>query len=424
MDAPNSSTPTGPTGTVDCRAQILVVDDEPGVLYVVRRSLETQGYAIDTVESYPEALERLSDNPYELLISDVNIGEHSGIELLNFCRVNLPDLEVILITGKPALNDAVQTVRKGAYDYLPKPVEPSLLRSTAAAALERRQQKREQFTHTMALGRKLELGLRVVRTLGSGSMGIVVLAERDGVYYALKMLQLWRDSSPGGKSLGRFAREAQVLSKIDHPNVVKIHDYSLDTETETPYILMEYVDGEPLTYFLRGGHMTVLQKLLVVRQIAEALQAVHAQGVIHRDIKPSNVMVTNDYVAKLTDFGIARLSLDMTLTATGDLVGSPTYMSPESFRGQEIDHRADLFSLGVLAFELLTGARPFQGDNIHALVQSICHDPAPDPARTASDWPQGVTPWLHKLLAKNRDERHADAAAVVHALDLVLAGLV
>ena len=401
-------------------ARILVVDDEPSVLYVVERSLSSAGYEVHTASSYPEALQTLSQHACHLLITDVNLVGHSGIDLLNHCRKEHPDMEVILITGRPVLNDAVETIRRGAYDYLAKPIEPAKIRESAAFALDRQQVNMASLTQTRVLGEQLSLGLRIVRTLGSGNMGLVALAEKDGQYYALKMLQFWREDASNARNLARFAREAEILAKIDHPNVVKIYDYRLDSDAEMPFILMEYVDGEPLTYFLTAGEITLAQKFMVIRQIADALQAVHRQGVIHRDIKPSNVMVTSDLHVKLTDFGVARLTVS-SLTNTGDLLGTPVYMAPETYRGEELDARADLFSLGVLSYELFAGSRPFMGRSLTEVVRAVCFEPTPDPAETVPGWPNMATPFLMKLLEKERDDRYGSATDVVAAVDEILA---
>ncbi|MBU1983870.1 protein kinase, partial [bacterium] len=309
-----NANPSSPlTGENQPSARVLVVDDDPTVLAMVRLCLTRAHYAVDVADDCAAALALLRQRPYQLLITDVNMPTSSGKELLYSCRREWPVLEVILMTGQPKVRDAVETVRHGAYDYLVKPVAPDILLKTVAEALQRHRSKQADVTRTVALGQMVRPDLRIVRTLGVGSFGMVMLAEKDGRSYALKMLK-HKVNAPAAVQQ-RFAREAEILSKVDHPNIVRMIDYNFHLSNDAPYILMEYVDGKDLSCFMGTDGLSLPTKLRIMRQIAGALAAVHEKGVIHRDVKPQNVMVTSEHHVKLTDFGIARFAAS-SFTAT------------------------------------------------------------------------------------------------------------
>lgn len=404
-------------------ARILAVDDDPTVLAMVRLCLTRAHYAVDVVEGCASALAMLKRRPYQLLITDVNMPTSSGKELLNHCRSEWPALEVILMTGQPVVRDAVETVRHGAYDYLVKPVSPDVLLKTVAEALQRQHQKQAYVTRTVALGQMVRPDLKIIRTLGVGSFGMVMLAEKDGRSYALKMLKQKVDVPPA--VLQRFAREAEILSKIDHPNIVRMIDYSFHPSNDTPYILMEYAEGKDLSQLVGTDGLDLRTKLRILRQIAGALAAVHEKGVVHRDVKPHNVMVSPEYLVKLTDFGIARFAASsFSATNPDELLGSPVYMAPESFESADlVDARSDVFSLGVLSYELITGRRPFSGAGLPQVMYAISNEPFPDPRRLVPGLPPEVGALLARMLEKKPARRFQTAAQAAAAIGGALARL-
>ncbi|MBT3375372.1 MAG: protein kinase [Lentisphaerae bacterium] len=404
------------------RYRVIAVDDDRSMRYVVRRSLESDACTVETAEDYTSAMALLATRQYDVMVTDVDMPGGSGIELLAHCRKNLPNLQVILITGRPQLNDAVDTMRQGAYDYLAKPFQPQKLKSTVEAALERGRQNQLVLTQVLDLGNQLSRDLKIIRTLGKGSMGTVLLAEAGGEYYALKVLHSWQLDQGSGRPRQRFEREAKILSEIDHPNVVKIFDFKLDSEVESPHILMEYVEGETLRYIVNATGYDLLRKLKIIRQIASALSAVHAHGIVHRDIKPSNVLVTAADGVKLTDFGIARVA-SSTLTGTGEIVGSPAYMSPEVFITDDVDYRADIFSLGVLSYELITNTKPFWAETLSRLIKVISSQPVPDPRHKGLELPDSVANLLTHMLEKSPDDRYQSADELVRAIDAIITEL-
>jgi serine/threonine protein kinase len=248
-------------------------------------------------------------------------------------------------------------------------------------------------------------------------MGVVLLVEKEKKYYALKILRKEGDETNHSLRIKRFLREAKILSQIEHPNVVKVFDSDLPDDVSTPYILMEYVDGKPLTDFIKQDSFNLEQKLYIIGQIAAALAIVHKFGVLHRDVKPSNILVTDDYVAKLSDFGIAKIS-DSSLTMTHEVLGSPAYMPPEIFKPNKlIDSRSDIFSLGILSYELITGEKPFHGETVSEMMDAIQKARPREPRKLMPELPMPVQKVLESMLRKNPDERYQNATEIVEAIN-------
>ncbi len=219
----------------------------------------------------------------------------------------------------------------------------------------------------------------ILAELGRGAMGAVFRARDPRIdrTVAIKTIAV-----PGAsvKSLEeyreRFFREAQAAGRLSHPGIVTIFDVGEDPPTHTPFIVMEYADGRPLDDFVAAaGRLSFEQALNIIQQIAEALNYAHAAGIVHRDIKPANIIVSGEGRTKIADFGIAKIT-QTEVTLPGQIMGTPAYMSPEQINGKPVDGRSDLFSLGVIAYWLLTGIKPFDGDTVTAIcVQVATKDP-------------------------------------------------
>jgi serine/threonine protein kinase len=212
--------------------------------------------------------------------------------------------------------------------------------------------------------------------------------------------------------LERFHREAQIAGKLGHPHIVAVHDFGAGDE---PYIVMEYFPGVSLSTLSERGPLPLGEVELIARQLTVALAYAHARGVVHRDVKPANVLYQAGCV-KLLDFGIAKLETSE-LTATGEFMGTPSYMSPEIFSGSVADGRSDLFSLGVVIYQILTGSKPFEGGNVSRTIYRVLHEEPPPPSSLRAGIPPGWDRVLGKLLAKIPDERYPTAGELLTDLD-------
>ncbi|MCM2269325.1 MAG: serine/threonine protein kinase, partial [Thermoanaerobaculia bacterium] len=268
---------------------------------------------------------------------------------------------------------------------------------------------------------------RIVRRLGAGAMGEVYLAEdpQIGRQLAIKTVRM-EEGKPQEieDRKQRLLREARAAGKLLHPHIVTLFDAGEDQGLL--YLAFEYIDGSDLDdRIAKGPPPTLAEALAILRQAAEGLDAAHRQGVIHRDIKPSNLMLTGDGRVKVADFGIAKL-LDSTsdLTMSGSVVGSPHYLSPEQVRGDALDGRTDIFSLGVMFYEMLCRQRPFDGQTLTTLVYQILHqEPTPIEARRADLGPR-VERLVRRMMHKDREQRFATAgelAAEIAACERELA---
>ncbi len=266
---------------------------------------------------------------------------------------------------------------------------------------------------------------RILRRLGCGGMGAVYLAFDEGLdrQVALKVMLPEAAADPAAKE--RFIREARAAAAVRNDHVVTI--YQVGEDEGIPFIAMEFLTGYPLDHYLaRKGRLTVPQALRIGVEASEGLAAAHALGLIHRDIKPANLWLESPRGrVKILDFGIARRLGDgpqAGLTGTGIVIGTPGYMSPEQARGKALDPRSDLFSLGVLLYQLTTGRMPFEGDSTLAVLTALATE-APLPVQTQNtDIPGGFAALIHRLLEKHPDARPASACAVAEELRALAAG--
>jgi serine/threonine-protein kinase len=238
-------------------------------------------------------------------------------------------------------------------------------------------------------------------------MGIVYKARDPKInrFLAIKTIRFSDEFEPEKirEVKDRFMREAEIAGKLAHPSIVAVYDVGEDYDLT--YMAMEYLDGESLQKYCRKGFLLPLRKILfVVSEVALALDYAHRQGVIHRDVKPANIMVLKDGKIKVTDFGIAK-AVSSSQTKSGIVLGTPNYMSPEQINGHEIDGRSDIFSLGVVFFELLTGVLPFHGKNLTNLFYQITQVKHPSPREINPKVPNPVEQIVDKALSKDPEQR-------------------
>jgi serine/threonine protein kinase len=259
----------------------------------------------------------------------------------------------------------------------------------------------------------------VERELGKGAMGVVFLG-RDPVIgrrVALKTIRaVGEDDAETREFAERFLREAQAAGTLSHPNIVTIHDVGEEVETGTTFIAMEYVEGKNLKQLLKDKVSFSYDRIAeIVISVGEALDYAHRRGIVHRDVKPANIILTTDGTVKITDFGIAKME-SSSLTATGQFLGTPNYMSPEQVAGEIVDGRSDLFSLGVVLYELLTKKKPFAGENLTSISYKIVHEDYPSPQVYDAAIPAEFNPILERSLAKDPVARFQSGKDFVQAL--------
>ena len=265
--------------------------------------------------------------------------------------------------------------------------------------------------------------LRLVRQLGSGGMGAVWLADHLALNTQVVVKFVSDKLVWSSEAVGRFSREASAASQVKSPHVVQMLDHGV-SEAGLPYIVMELLEGHDLADHLTPAGLPPREVVPIITQLARALARAHERGIVHRDIKPSNVFLCEmgggELFVKLLDFGVAKHDAGTKPgeeTRTGALIGSPFYMSPEQLMGEKgVDFRSDLWSIGVLAFEALTGQRPFGGETIGALTMQVHAEPMPRPSQKNPALPPAIDDWFLKACARNPAARFAGAKELAEAL--------
>lgn len=269
----------------------------------------------------------------------------------------------------------------------------------------------------------------IVAEIGRGAMGRVFRARDPNVDRAVALKVLGAPHLLGGdaaeeEARRRFLLEARAAGRLSHPGIVMVLDADSDPATGAPYIAMELVEGSSLESLLGDyRRLSPARAVAIVAAAARALAYAHSQGIVHRDVKPTNILVADSGAVKLADFGIAKMPADRALTLPGSVLGSPFYMSPEQARGESLDRRSDLFSLGSVLYRAVTGSVPFGGDDIPAVLYKVAHlDPRPARSRVLG-LPLSLERLLERALAKDRAARFQDGEEMAAALDAVAAEL-
>ena len=257
----------------------------------------------------------------------------------------------------------------------------------------------------------------IVKELGQGAMGTVYLGRDPKINRQVAIKTLSYASVPEeelAEVKSRFFREAEAAGNLSHPHIVTVYD--IGEEHDIAYMAMELLEGTELTAFCQPGRLLPVPEVLdIMAEVADALNYAHGQGVVHRDIKPANIMRLKNGTVKVTDFGIARV-MDSSRTRTGIVMGTPSYMSPEQVGGKKVDGRSDLFSLGIVCYEMLTGVKPFDGESLTTLMYAIAKSPFKPLVEIVPDLPPCCVSIVNKLLNKSVSRRYASAKQVLEAL--------
>jgi predicted Ser/Thr protein kinase len=259
----------------------------------------------------------------------------------------------------------------------------------------------------------------LMKKLGEGGMGAVYLAhhKRLDKNVAVKILPV--SFSKEDDRVKRFIREARSTAKLDHPNIIQIFDIQKDKTGGFYFIIMQYIDGDNLDMMVKKqGRLPIPEAVRIIKSAASALGAAHSSGVIHRDIKAENIMVSSHKEIKLMDFGLARIGdSSSSISSAGDIMGTPHYMAPEQAKGEPIDHRADIYALGITFYYALTGKRPFDGATPVTVIMKHLNDEPPDPTLFAPDIPKSLVRILLKMMAKEQKSRYQSAQDLINDLD-------
>lgn len=400
--------------------RILVIDNDICYGKSLVELLHVNGFFAYFVDNIEEAKSALPWDSFEIIICNAKIPGLRRDEMVTLGRKHHPLMEVIFISSSPTFNEALQAIRDGGFDYIGKE------RLFSVVAEKIRKTHRYQLNHLLKNFSSVEHSeiceqvnnaipaYKITRIIGRGATGIVMLAECDNQSYAIKLLCREALNSQRGKlSVSRFLAEAKVVANIDHPNIIKIYESGFLPQSNVPYMLMEYIDGGSLLDYIAADSFHYQQKICLITQLCDALKTVHQYGILHCDIKPANIMIQHSLSAKLMDFGIARTIESVPGTAP-EIAGSPAYMSPEAFLGiHHIDQRSDIFSLGIVACELLTGQRPFSGASITSIVKSQKIQRSRITMEKFTKLPLDIRNIISKMLKNNPDERYQNAADII-----------
>jgi serine/threonine protein kinase len=391
--------------------KLLVVEDDAGMREHLVRILRHEGFDLLVASNGRIGLEMARLELPGLILSDVMMPELDGYGLLEALRADplTSAIPFIFLTASTDRTDRRRGMNLGADDYIGKPFSHDEVRDAVSARIKRAQTlERSGPTVDLELTGLIHIkGYRVIRRLGGGGMSEVFLAvrERDGLEVALKLLdtRLNQDAS----LLHRFIQEYALLEQINHTNVARIFDHGFTDEHA--FITMEYFSHGDIRSRIAAG-LSPYESLAVVVQVALALSQIHALGIVHRDVKPDNLMLRANGSVALIDFGVAKLAnQQLEQTQHGEIVGSPYYMSPEQAGGQPVSPASDIYCLGVIFFEMVTGKRPYVADFMESLLYQHVNAPSPQFESKFADF-QGL---LDRMMHKDPAKRFASGQAVV-----------
>jgi len=258
---------------------------------------------------------------------------------------------------------------------------------------------------------------KILEKIGEGGMGVVYKAEDTKLKRIVALKFLHPDLVRDTEAKERFVQEAQAAAALDHPNICTVHEIN-ESDGQT-FIAMAFVEGQSLKDKIKTGQLELDEALDLTSQVAEGLHAAHKKGITHRDIKPANIVLTKEGLAKIMDFGLAKLSWGVDLTKTATIMGTVAYMSPEQATGERVDQRTDIWSLGCILYEMLTGRRPFKSTHDQAAIYSILNDEPEPITRVRNDVPVGIEKILQTCLQKDPHNRYSDMEALISYLKFV-----
>ena len=377
---------------------LLVVDDNEMNRDILSRRLQRKGYQVQVAEDGEKALEVVGKEAIDLVLLDIMMPGIDGVEVLKILRRDhsQAELPVVMATAKADSADMVEALDLGANDYVIKPLDFPVVLARVQAQLRTKQaaapKSGEPTVAEIEPGVVLATKYRLEELIGAGTFGAVYRAthvELDSPV-AVKILQ--PSVTANEESLARFRQEGIAACRVRHPAAVAVSDFGV-TETGVAYLVMELLEGLPLVDELTDhGQLTPQRCLEILEPVCDVLAEVHEAGLVHRDIKPENIFLhrsARGEEVKVCDFGIAKLVGESVtaenLTAEGWVLGTPAYMAPERMSSHDLDGKADVYSLGVMLFELLAGSRPFQAKNRDPMSMIMMHVNAEAPTLRSFD---------------------------------------
>ncbi|MCB9640327.1 MAG: serine/threonine protein kinase [Myxococcales bacterium] len=342
------------------------------------------------------------------------VSQHPKLHAIPRIFLSLPHQEQLL----------AQLRSEGEQHIFERPLRPSQFIATLQALLSQNtsdpflpmgKKKKADDALSSMVGRKIG-SFVLEEEIGRGGMGAVFRAYQEALQRKVALKLMLPNAQQDETCIKRFQREALAIAQLKSPYIVQVFDAGT-TEDGVFYIAMEFLEGENIDQFLRARkRLTESEAISIIEQVAQGLKAAHDAGQIHRDIKPSNLIINLRGHVTLTDFGLVRGTQDMSYTQPGIVVGSPHYLSPEQASGKPLDHRSDVYALGIVFYELLTGTTPFRGPNISNVMLKHIQEPLPDPRQHAPEVTQATVQVINKMTQKEPAQRYQDCSALLEAL--------
>ena len=399
------------------------------------KAVQSSGMNSFPFDTSEEALNFIVKNPKParqhpgLLIADTDIDKAlDGLEFIKKLRSLNIMPPTILISNSKDRDTLKEAMRLRCRDFIDKPLDSKSLSERIkklVSEIRRRQARKKNSTATRRINLVKSVGnYKLVKVLGEGSSGIVFLCENADTkeHYAVKLLHLKIKSAKDGTddSISQFINESTAISQLNHPNIINFVEFGFQGAgaKRHPYIVMEYFNGRPLSFHINNNDKTTLdEKIHIIKQLVSALEAVHEKGIIHRDIKPENILVDKDLNVKITDFGVCHLPTSGQADFLRGIIGTPRYIAPEYFRKGRIDQRGDIYSLGMLSYELLLGIRPFFDLPLKDMVRKTLKEYPLEPLKINEDFPWRLQEIIAQMLRKKPKKRYENAADILKDLE-------
>lgn len=388
--------------------KVIIIDSNPDYRSLVAHHITAHWSGAKVTEYDPAESGRLSQGfagaGNDLVILSLLLDGENAMDWLRQFR-SIKEFPPVIVLGDADERAVVESIKAGASDYISyERLTHQHLVAVCEAALEESQADAERSSTSLTdgiLNGSLLKDYTIEKKISGGDVASVYLSAdpKSGCEVVLKVLQQVPDAGKSSVAFDRFVREFELVRKISHPNVVRIFDFGVSDDHA--YIAMEYCSRGSLKRRILSG-MYADRAEEIMRDIAEALSAIHEVGILHRDLKPTNVLFREDDSVALIDFGLARqTSLKGEISGVGEIFGTPYYMSPEQGHGESVDERSDIYSLGVMFFEMLTGNKPYEGENALAIIMKHAREPIP---RLPEQF-ERYQPAIDRMMAKQPAQR-------------------